>query len=182
MNAPRRTLFRPRPSPLLPVFVRLTRQRPWILAASLGLVLLVCGSLQAVLPAGQLAKHFPERAVASMPYRGTIRSGCAPNDAPSIVLSLYADEASETLSFNLWPRTSVIPRKIIRFDASHPIGEASFCGAQGSCEAAKWGEVEFTGSNAGAGVIGRWAIGLTGGRSLEGLFEADWLANQALCG
>ncbi|HLC06081.1 MAG TPA: hypothetical protein VJK02_23840 [Anaerolineales bacterium] len=124
----------------------------------------------------------PEAAKPPAPYRGTLSSGCAPNDAPSVLLRLHAVEGSNRVAFNMWPSLPVVPPTFIRFDASHPIGAASFCSAEDSCEAAEWGEVELTRSDQSAGVTGEWAIGLTGGRSLRGAFKAEWLAIQALCG
>ena len=114
-------------------------------------------------------------------YHGTMKPSCAPHDAASIELRLDAVDGPEAVAFNLWPGTPVWPPTTVRFDANHPIGAATFCAADGDCEQAEWGEVQFDSSGDGAGVSGRWSLRLTEG-SKRGTFEAEWLAIQAMCG
>ena len=111
-----------------------------------------------------------------------MRPSCAPHDAASVELRLEAVGGSETVSFNLWPGTPVWPPTTVRFDADHPIGMATVCLAGGDCEQAEWGEVQLDRAGGGAGLAGRWALGLTGGRDQRGTFEVEWLAIQAYCG
>ncbi len=107
---------------------------------------------------------------------------CTPTDAPSVELRLESPLGPETVSFNLWPRTQVRPPTTVRFDSAHPIGTATYCPAGGECELAEWGEVRLGLSDDRTGVTGEWALGLSGGRSARGTFEAEWLPIQAYCG
>ena len=124
----------------------------------------------------------PPQAGSLTPYHGTLRSSCAPHDAPSVELQLASLTGPETMYFNLWPSTPVRPPTTVRFDALHPTGAATVCVAGGDCEAAEWGDVQLSSSGQDASVTGKWTIGLAGGRILQGAFEADWLAIQAFCG
>ncbi len=49
-------------------------------------------------------------------YRGTMRSSCAPHDAPSTELRLEAAEGKVWVYFNLWPTEGVNPPSTVRFD------------------------------------------------------------------
>jgi hypothetical protein len=115
-------------------------------------------------------------------YSGSMRSSCAPFDAPSTEIDLHSLSGPETISFNLWQGAPVTPATVIRFDASHPIGAAEFCSSGSDCEEALWGQVKLTHSDERGRVYGSWIIGLRGSRTLRGTFRADWLAVQAMCG
>jgi hypothetical protein len=130
---------------------------------------------------GPIIRLAPEKTPAPS-YHGTMSPSCAPTDAPSVELRLESEGGLEMVSFNLWPSAQVRRPTTVRFDAAHPIGMATYCPAQGECEQAQWGEVRLGLSSDQAGVIGEWAIGLSGGRMQRGTFEAEWLAIQALCG
>lgn len=149
---------------------KIVRLLPIILLAAA--MAAACGR---VASGGQEGEGFP-------PFHGTLRPSCAPHDAASVELRLEAIDGPATVSFNLWPGTPVWPPTTVRFDANHPIGGATFCVAGGDCKQAEWGEVQFDSSDDGAGVSGKWALGLAGGGSQRGSFEAEWLAIQALCG
>lgn len=164
----------PRPGAIL---LHQAVRRPSLIAACLGLILLACSTL----PVGPSAGRTPQGSSVAV-YRGTMRSSCAPYDAPSVELQLNSLSGPEAVSFNLWPNDPVSPPTFVRFDASHPIGSGMFCSASGDCEVAEWGEVEFARSGQTASVTGKWAIGFADGRSLRGLFDAEWLATQAFCG
>jgi hypothetical protein len=149
---------------------RIVRLLPMILPAAA--LAAACGRMTRLGSGGELLPS----------YHGTMRPSCAPHDAASVELRLDAVDGPEAVSFNLWPGTPVWPPTTVRFDSSHPIGMANFCVASGDCEQAEWGEVQLGEAGEGAGVSGRWTIGLADGRSRQGTFEAEWLAIQALCG
>jgi hypothetical protein len=141
---------------------------------------LVCALLvfpAAVLAACSAAPDAPQDA-----YRGTMTSGCAPHDAASTVIELAATEGEATVWFNLWPASGMAPPSTVEFDARQPIGQATFCTTPDACEPADWGTVVLE-SPAGTGQVeGEWALGLADGRTVRGVFAAEWLAIQALCG
>jgi len=144
-----------------------------ILGMALAALTAACGSAPGVLPKSGSA---PYR------YHGTMSSGCAPTDAPSVTLDLHAVAGPASISFNLWPGPPVTPPTLVRFDADHPLGAGTYCDDEGACESAEWGEVELANSEGSRTVNGAWRIGLSGGRIVRGAFEADWLAIQTLCG
>jgi hypothetical protein len=144
-----------------------------ILGMALAALTAACGSAPVVLP---------ESGSTPNEYHGTMSSGCAPTDAPSVILDLHAVASPASISFNLWPGSPVAPPTLLRFDADHPLGVGTYCSDEGACEPAEWGEVELANSEGSRAVNGKWRIGLSGGRNLRGSFEAEWLAIQALCG
>ena len=115
-------------------------------------------------------------------YRGTIRSGCAPHDAPSIAIELKDSGGSSLVSFNLWPPRGAVPPTTIEFDAGHPDGLGTFCTGPDSCETAVWGKLVLESPPGEASVSGTWTMGMQDGRVYHGTFAADWLAIQVLCG
>jgi len=116
-------------------------------------------------------------------YRGTIRSSCAPHDAPSTELRLESIGGSHWVWFNLWPGERVQLPMVVRFDADHPVGQGAYCVGPDECEAAAWGEVDLIAADPDAeAFLGEWRLGMTDGRVASGSFEAEWLAIQAMCG
>jgi hypothetical protein len=115
-------------------------------------------------------------------FHGVIGSGCAPHDAPSTVIELKSTTTEARLSFNLWPTSGTVPPTTIKFDADHPFGQGAYCTGADECEPVAWGRIVL-GTSVGTGSVeGEWTLGLADGRTYRGLFTADWLANQALCG
>lgn len=182
MNTPGRLQADRRPAVSHTRTVGKAAGRAGVVSACLVLFELACVSLPELRrTGGPIVSPDPVGAPVAF-YRGTMRPGCAPSDAPSVELRLEADSGSETAFFNLWPRTPVWPPTTVRFDAAHPDGAASYCSAGGACEPAEWGVVGFNSSGDRASVTGEWSIGLPGGRSRHGTFEVEWLAIQAYCG
>jgi hypothetical protein len=62
------------------------------------------------------------------------------------------------------------------------IGQGAYCTAPEDCESAAWGRVTLESPVGTGSVEGEWTLGLADGRIYRGLFTADWLAIQALCG
>jgi hypothetical protein len=115
-------------------------------------------------------------------YRGTIRSGCAPHDAPSTVIQLESVDGSLLVFFNLWPPSGTVPPSTIEFDADHPVAQGAYCTGPDACEPAEWGQVVLASAPGEGGVSGEWTLGMAGGQVHHGTFEAEWLTIQALCG
>ncbi len=136
--------------------------------------------LHLVLAAGLLGACARPAAEPVGEFRGTIRSGCAPHDALSTMIELESQSSEATVWFNLWPESGVIPPTVIRFHADRNDGQASYCPAGGECLSAAWGEVDLQPGNDGA-IHGTWRLGFTE-TEIEGVFQAEWLLVQALCG
>jgi hypothetical protein len=146
-----------------------------------------CGALAAITIsclAAALSACASAPATPAETYQGTMSSGCAPHDAPSTVIDLQSVEADTLVSFNLWPSAGIAPPSTVEFDAQHPIGQGAICSGAGDCEPAAWGKVVLESPPKGgdASVGGEWTIGLADGRIYRGLFTAEWLTIQALCG
>jgi hypothetical protein len=117
-------------------------------------------------------------------YRGTMRASCAPYDAPSTELRLESVGADDSVFFNLWPPSGVIPPAVVEFDARHPVGQGTYCTGPEDCQPAAWGKVALRNPAEGgkATIEGEWEIELADDRAFRGTFTAEWLAIQALCG
>ena len=118
--------------------------------------------------------------VALETYRGTLTSGCAPNDAISKVLELRSSTDSRQVIFNLWPSSSVSIPGEFRFAAGNG-GSAVYCVEPEACQPAEWGTLHFVDSKEEGRIGGDWELGMPDGRELSGAFEADWPAIQAFC-
>ena len=115
-------------------------------------------------------------------FRGTLYSGCAPNDAPATVLDLRSTAGSGQASFTFWPSPPLRIPGEIRFDSRRGDGMATYCTGPDACQPAAWGEVRFSDSPGEAGIRGQWSLGMPDGSQVHGTFEADWPARQAICG
>jgi hypothetical protein len=115
-------------------------------------------------------------------YHGTMRSSCAPHDAPSTELRLEAVEGNAWLFLNLWPERGAVPPSTVRFDANRPIGQGAYCTGPDTCEPAEWGEIRLSVTPDNSGVYGEWMLGMQDAQVHRGAFEAEWLAIQAMCG
>lgn len=115
-------------------------------------------------------------------YRGSLSSGCAPNDAVSTVLQLESTRSSDSATFDFWPSRGVSLPAVIRFGAGRAEGQGVFCTVPESCEPAEWGEVTLAEASEHGGTSGEWTLGMADGRLLRGTYEAEWLAIQAICG
>jgi len=122
------------------------------------------------------------RAASMEHFRGTLHSGCAPNDAPATVLDLRSTAGSGLASFTLWPSPPLRIPGEVRFDRLRGDGMATYCTKPDACQPAAWGEVHFSDSPGEAGIGGKWRLGMPDGNQVQGTFEADWLASQAICG
>jgi len=119
----------------------------------------------------------------SADYRGTIRSSCAPHDAPSTEVRLKSIEGPEWVWFNIWPEGQIELPLVVRFDADHPVGQGAYCRGPDDCAPAAWGEVELIAGDPDTEVfLGEWRLGMPDGTVHHGTFQAEWLAIQALCG
>jgi hypothetical protein len=114
-------------------------------------------------------------------YAGTMRSGCAPHDAPSTELHLRSEETGALVLFNLWPPSGISLPATVVFDAQQTVGQGAYCASDDECQAATSGRVTLAASDAG-GVLGSWLLVLEDGSFQRGRFTAEWLASQALCG
>lgn len=115
-------------------------------------------------------------------YLGTMRSSCAPHDAPSTAFFLEAVDGADSVTFNVWPPGGLALPAAIEFDADRPVGQGVYCTSPEACEPAAWGEIAVEDSADSAEVRGEWSLGLADGRDYRGIFTAQWLAIQALCG
>jgi hypothetical protein len=115
-------------------------------------------------------------------YRGTIRSSCAPTDAPSTELRLEPVDGAGWVWFNLWPAGPFELPIVVRFDEDHLVGQGAYCRGPGDCESAVRGEVELIAGDPEAQMFkGQWTLGMPDGTVHRGVFEAEWLAIQAMC-
>lgn len=117
---------------------------------------------------------------AQEPFRGTLTSGCAPNDAISKVLVLRSPTDSRQVIFTLWPSSSVSIPGEFRFAAGGG-GSAVVCLGPEACQPATWGTLRFVDSSAEGRIGGDWELGMPDGHELSGAFEADWPAIEAVC-
>jgi hypothetical protein len=119
---------------------------------------------------------------------GTMRSSCAPTDAPAIAITL-TPERSECkrvtgpyVSFAIWRGLPVHAGQAVTIGSGSNAGSAARCAKEGDCKLAQSATIVFDSYEERAGAKGHYEMGFKGGETLKGSFEVKWCEERVICG
>jgi len=123
----------------------------------------------------------------SFPY-GTIRSSCAPTDAPAIAITLTAEssECKRTTgpyaTFAIWRGLPLHAGQVVEFGPGSNAGSAARCAKEGDCKLAQSARIVFDSYEQHSGATGHYEMNFKGGETLKGSFEVKWCEERVICG
>lgn len=119
---------------------------------------------------------------------GTMRSSCAPTDAPAIAITL-TPERSECkrvtgpfLSLAIWRGLPIHAGQVVEFGPGSSGGSAARCAKEGECKLAQSATIVFDSYEERSGAKGHYEMVFKGGETLKGIFEVKWCEERVVCG
>jgi hypothetical protein len=119
---------------------------------------------------------------------GTIRSSCAPTDAPAIAITLTPERseckrvAGPYVSFAIWRGLPIHAGQVVEFGPSSNAGSAARCGKEGDCKLVQSATIVFDSYEERSGAKGHYEMNFKGGETLKGSFEVKWCEERVICG
>jgi hypothetical protein len=119
---------------------------------------------------------------------GTIRSSCAPTDAPAIAITLTPERSAckrpigPYASFAIWRGLPIHAGQVIEFGPGSNAGSAARCAKEGDCKLAQSATIVFDTYEERAGATGHYEMSFKGGEILTGTFEVKWCEERVICG
>jgi hypothetical protein len=119
---------------------------------------------------------------------GTIRSSCAPTDAPAIAITLTPErsECKRTtgpyVSIAIWRGLPIHAGQVIEFGPGSNTGSAEQCAKESDCKRARSARIVFDRYEGRSGATGHYELNFKGGETLKGSFEVKWCEERVICG
>ena len=119
---------------------------------------------------------------------GTIRSSCAPTDAPAIAITLTTErsECKRTTgpyaSFAIWRGLPIHAGQVVAFGARSNAGSAARCAKEGDCKLAQSATIVFDTYEERSGATGHYEMSFKGGETIKGSFDVKWCEERVICG
>jgi hypothetical protein len=119
---------------------------------------------------------------------GTIRSSCAPTDAPAIAITLTPERsvckrvAGPYVSFAIWRGLPIHAGQVVEFGPGSNAGSAARCAKEGDCKLVQSATIVFDSYEERSGAKGRYEMNFKGGETLKGSFEVKWCEERVICG
>lgn len=119
---------------------------------------------------------------------GTIRSSCAPTDAPAIAITLTAERseckrtAGAYATFAIWRGLPIHAGQVIELGGGSNAGSAARCAKEGDCKLAQSAEIVFDSYEERSGAKGHYEMNFKDGEILKGAFEVKWCEERVICG
>jgi len=119
---------------------------------------------------------------------GTIRSSCAPTDAPAIAITLTAERsgckrsAGPYASFAIWRGLPIHAGQVVEFGPGSNAGSAARCAKEGECKLAQSATIVFDSYEERSGAKGHYEMNFKDGETLKGSFELNWCEERVIWG
>ena len=118
---------------------------------------------------------------------GTIRSSCAPTDAPAIAITLTRERSGckrtgPFASFAIWRGLPIRAGQAVELGPGSTAGSAARCVKEGDCELAQSARIVFDSYEERSGATGHYEMVFRGGETLKGPFEVKWCEERVVCG
>ena len=119
---------------------------------------------------------------------GTMRSSCAPTDAPAIAIILTTERSEckrvsgPYVSFAIWRGLPIHAGQVVEFGSGSNAGSAARCANEGECKLAQSATIVFDSYEERSGAKGHYEMQFKGGESLKGSFEVKWCEERVICG
>jgi hypothetical protein len=119
---------------------------------------------------------------------GTIRSSCAPTDAPAIAITLTPERSAckrpigSHVTFAIWRGLPIHAGQVVEFGSGSNAGSAARCAKEGDCRLAQSATIVFDTYEQRAGATGHYEMSFKGGETLTGTFEVKWCEERVICG
>jgi hypothetical protein len=119
---------------------------------------------------------------------GTIRSSCAPTDAPAIAITLTPERseckrvAGPYVSFAIWRGLPIHAGQVVDFGPGSNAGSAARCAKEGDCKLVQSATIVFDSYEERSGAKGHYEMNFKGGETLKGSFEVKWCEERVICG
>jgi hypothetical protein len=119
---------------------------------------------------------------------GTIRSSCAPTDAPAIAITLTPERseckrvAGPYVSFAIWRGLPIHAGQVVEFGPGSNAGSAARCAKEGDCKLVQSATIVFDSYEERSGAKGHYEMNFKGGETLKGSFEVKWCEERVICG
>ena len=119
---------------------------------------------------------------------GTIRSSCAPTDAPAIAITLTPEPstckrtAGPYASFAIWRGLPIHAGQVVEFGPGSNAGSAARCAKEGDCKLAQSATIVLDSYEERSGAKGHYEMNFKGGETLKGSFEVKWCEERVICG
>jgi len=119
---------------------------------------------------------------------GTIRSSCAPTDAPAIAITLTPERPAckrttgPYASFAIWRGLPIHAGQVVEFGPGSNAGSAARCAKEVECKFAQSATLTFDTYEERSGATGRYEMNFKGGETLKGAFEVKWCEERVICG
>jgi hypothetical protein len=119
---------------------------------------------------------------------GTIRSSCAPTDAPAIAITLTTERseckrvAGPYVSFAIWRGLPIHAGQVVEFGPGSNAGSAARCAKEGDCKLAESATIVFDSYEERSGAKGHYEMNFKGGETLKESFEVKWCEERVICG
>ena len=110
---------------------------------------------------------------------GTIRSSCAPTDAPAIAITLTPEPstckrtAGPYASFAIWRGLPIHAGQVVEFGPGSNAGSAARCAKEGDCKLAQSATIVFDSYEERSGAKRTLRNGIQGGRNSKGVFRSE---------
>jgi len=119
---------------------------------------------------------------------GTIRSSCAPTDAPAIAITLTPERseckrvAGPYVSFAIWRGLPIHAGQVVEFGPGSNPGSAARCAKEGDCKLVQSATIVFDSYEERSGAKGHYEMNFKGAETLKGSFEVKWCEERVICG
>jgi hypothetical protein len=119
---------------------------------------------------------------------GTMRSSCAPTDAPAIAITLTPEPseckrvAGPYVAFAIWRGLPVHAGQAVTIGPGSNAGSAARCAKEGDCKLAQSATIVFDSYEERVGAKGHYEMDFKGGETLKGSFEVKWCEERVICG
>jgi hypothetical protein len=119
---------------------------------------------------------------------GTIRSSCAPTDAPAIAITLTAERSEckritgPYATFAIWRGLPIHAGQVIELGGGSNAGSAARCAKEGECKLAQSATIVFDSYEQRSGAKGHYEMNFRDGEILKGAFEVKWCEERVICG
>jgi hypothetical protein len=119
---------------------------------------------------------------------GTIRSSCAPTDAPAIAITLTPERseckrvAGPYVSFAIWRGLPIHAGQVVEFGPGSNAGSAARCAKEGDCKLVQSATIVFDSYEERSDAKGHYEMNFKGGETLKGSFEVKWCEERVICG
>jgi hypothetical protein len=119
---------------------------------------------------------------------GTMRSSCAPTDAPAIAITLTTERSEckqvtgPYVSFAIWRGLPIHAGQVVTFGPGSNAGSAARCAKEGDCKLAQSATIVFDSYEERSGATGHYEMSFKGGETLKGSFDVKWCEERVICG